>query len=60
MDTAGTLADYYHSTTMEDFKKGMISKTSTFKELDMKMIGMIAVVGVGVFFGLFLLMNGGH
>lgn len=45
---------------MEDFKKGMTSKTSTLKELDMKMIGMIAVVGVGVFFGLFLLMNGGH
>lgn len=37
----------------------MISKTSTIKELDMKMIGTIAIVGVGVFIGMFLLMNGG-
>lgn len=51
--------DYYKTDALDNFKKGLISKVSTLPELDMKMIGTVAVIAIGAFLGLFLLMNGG-
>lgn len=43
---------------MDNFKKGMLSTASKMPELDMKMLGIIAVVAVGIFLGLFMLYGG--
>lgn len=56
MDTAGTLYDYYESKVLQKFKK-YLAKVQMFKDLDLKMIGTIAVVAVGVILGIFVLLG---
>lgn len=55
LETSSTLDDYFESDAQEKFMKGM-SKVA-LPPLDMKKLGMIAIVGVGVVFG-FLLLGG--
>ena len=57
MDTAGTLCDYYRSDAIDKFKNSMLSPISMFKELDMKVWGVVAIVIVGVGLGMFMLMG---
>lgn len=57
MDTAGTLCDYYRSDAMDKFRNSLITSISMFREMDMKMIGMIAIIGVGVVMGIWMLMR---
>ena len=45
---------------MDKFKNGMLSKISTLKELDIKVVGTFLIVVIGVGLGIYLLMTGGH
>lgn len=57
MDTATTLADYWKTNAIEQFKKGATAKVSNMPALDLKVIGSLAVVAAGVLCGLVLLIR---
>lgn len=42
---------------MDKFRNSMLTPISMFKDMDAKMIGIIAVVGVGIAMGLWMLMR---
>lgn len=55
LETSSTLDDYFESDAQEKFMKGM--NKVAMPPLDMKKLGMMAMVGIGVVFG-FLLLGG--
>lgn len=52
-DTSGTLHDEMISNATHDFMKGLFK--TTLPTLDLQKIGMIAILGVGAFFGLMMM-----
>lgn len=56
LETSSTLYDYLASDAQKDFLKGM-SKVAVLSDLDMKKLGSIGLVAIGIVFGLFLLMG---
>lgn len=42
---------------MDKFKNSMLSAVAMFREMDLKMIGIVAIIGVGIVLGLFMLMK---
>lgn len=53
LETSSTLNDYFMSDAQQNFLKGMTR--ITFAPLDLKKLGGVALIGVGILFGLILL-----